>query len=462
MKAEYTHTGGETMVDRTALRAKLAPNPHFYRDQLIIWGITVTAAALILLCALLCIYGSVNHKGYAEEMAYDIADTDLCTLTYTGETRGGKPAGEGTMTIAWKNGTVSKYVGAFRSGKPSGKGVFYYSDGTAYSADDWTWKEDPLPDPSTPRPLDQMVDGGSGMHADGDIYGLYLADGIIAQQGEWYKGHLNGFGTVRYDAKGTVYERNDLSVKYIAAFGEGIYRWEERTDLSDEISTYQGYLKDGVPCAYAKLDYADGASFTGVMDDGFTPLFGSYIFPSYCTFWGTFDKYGHPCYGAYLTASELAALLGSLQEGSAETDEILKLSNRAWTYDDDPTDDGITGMLLDGTHEGYGTWSIQITTESQTVTFLYRGEWTNDFPGGHGQFSYTVETLPDASGNRKLLDSYGKSALWTFANPKETEDGTYAGMMRDGKYEGIGTLLHPDGTKESGIWKDGALVVPFA
>jgi len=57
---------------------------------------------------------------------------------YVGETKNGKPSGQGTITLS----DGGNYVGEFKNGKPNGQGTMTLPDGTTKYIGEW--KNGPL------------------------------------------------------------------------------------------------------------------------------------------------------------------------------------------------------------------------------------------------------------------------------------------------------------------------------
>ena len=464
---------------------ELKPDPHFYRAKVCSWGIVISMIVFIFLLLLQILWWVVMTKGEVENQAFpyhakslgmeDIDYSELCEkMSYTGETRGGVPHGEGKLTILWTNGKESSYYGSFRNGVPCGKGRFYYSDGTSYASDSWEWREDPLADCSIPQLISKPISGGVGMYADGAIHGLYFAKGILCQQGEWVNGHLNGYGSMCYDARETFSAYSSLSVRSFVDYGTGEYFWQkyEREKSGDawpiedeNVVIYKGYLKDNKPHAFAEIIYNDGGAFDGVVDENATPIFGSRFLPQVGSyFMGGFDKYGHPNFGAYFPKEVVSSVVSAEEKG--ETFE-WRPETRIFTWDDDIEDDGYKGLRVDGKKEGLG-----LLEECESFQYLigmgfpsYLGEFCEDeingagilsfknapqrFEGyfengefrGEGIFYYGIND--EAVGG--ISWSSGETTTTEVINGIDVVTG-YTGMFLDGQRNGQGIMMIEDGT----------------
>lgn len=476
------------MMDRelAQLRRELKPNPHFGRQRLLLLSGAVLTVAAILAGFFLFLWLLANREGQVENMRYPLVETELCSFSYTGKTRGGTPHGEGTLTVTWSDGAQSRYIGNFRWGYPQGKGTYHYTDGTRHTSTQWSWKETAA---DKVQSFAEPVSGGVGMYAGNAICGIYFSQGDIRFGGEWYAGKLNGYGQILYESRDEADHGNDISAKYFADFGEGYYFWKELQMESRGISLYKGYVKDGEICGYGEITYSNFDQFTGVLDYGMLPTMGIYFWNTGSLFMGAFDKNGYPYYGVYLPKEETLSLLGEVKKWENKDEEkIVALDPKTWSYDKEVGENGYTGMLLEGKKEGVGTVyavpGIQFLANVLQAA-CYQGEfredqchgvgiqyWTEDRAGscfvgnfesgaikGEGQYLYGMDT----SGKKDLVsgddwcmvsegvrDSAGNAAV----------ECLYLGMKAEQQRMGYGLqyYLAPDNTwpigAYAGSWRD--------
>ncbi len=209
---------------------------------------------------------------------------------------------------------------------------------------------------------------------------------------------------------------------------ENVYKFK----LPTKSKVYEGETKNGKFHGKGTLTFEDGIKYEGEFKDGLIHGKGTYTYLKGEKLFGNFknnclvdnqgvfiDDQGGKFEGIFGKGGMIKGIYtyinGDKYEG--EFNGILPYGEGTWTFKDGSK---YIGKFKDGLKHGRGVW----TFEKQK--FKYEGEFKNDKMNGQGT----------------LFNENGGKIEGEFLNNRLTK----------------GTITHPDGTIEKGMWKDGEKV----
>ncbi len=412
--------------------------------------------------------------------------------SYEGETRFGKPHGEGKMIFA--NG--GNYEGQFKGGKFHGTGIRIWVDGERYEGQwqngnrhgqgcytnpdgaswDGEWKKDEFVagerrPPNAKKQVAPAAPVGEFQHIDydnGNMYegtmleGKYHGKGLFrwadgsSYEGDWVRGERSGKGIYRW-ANDNSYEGDFIAGKRT---GKGIYRWASG-------NTYQGDFIDGKCTGKGVFTWGPGKweddRYEGEFLNGYRHGHGIYYYGNGNAYTGQWQNGNRHGSGTFVYAN------GSAKTGCWENDVYVEGSGTAA--------DRYEGQKTDGLPDGDGTMYYG---DGQ----VYTGEWTLGKRDGTGMLirpdgsglkgSWYDDKFSDGnrlhpgSGNaeRRLTLPYGEYegdildmephgwGIMDYSDGKH-----YEGDWEKGLEHGYGVMTHPDGGFEDGTWEKGEFLV---
>ena len=404
--------------------------------------------------------GGIKDGKWDGQATYTSADGN----TYVGEWKGGKRDGQGTYTWAdgvtyvgeWKEGKydgqgtytqadVFSYVGAYKDGKRHGQGTLTYEDGATYVG---AWKDD-------------KRDGqGTLARADGSILqeGLYKEDQLVGETPDCeeieYKRTCSttvtgGFGEEVFAGqfkegvfKGKTCDRYDICREYNGGIKDGKLHGQGTLTWVKNGSNYVGEWKDGERNGQGIFTYEDGTTYAGEWKDGEFDGQGTYTEP-----WG--DSY----VGAYKDGERDGQGTLTRADGSIVQEGLYK-----------------KGQLVGETPD---CEEVEYKNACNTTVSFQKELFTGQFEGGvfKGKAASGVEYNGgmkdgkwDGQGTLTQADVFSYVGAWKDGDfdgqgtLTMTNVFSYVGAFKDGEFDGQGTLTGTDGQVEEGLFKKGKLV----
>ena len=351
----------------------------------------------------------------------------------------GKPKGQGTLKT--KEGT---YVGEVQlGGQPCGKGTFNYLDGSKYTGDFksgvWSGKGNLTFD-----------DGGYvGEFKKGKPHGFgkdYDANGKVIYEGQYEKGNWHGKGTF-------LSERG----KFVGEFKKNKFYEGELTKNTGEKHIYkEGKVvkNDKVKSKVMKKTWiSDDKSqkyvgeFKGEKKHGQ----GTYTWIGRGEISGIFEEDQFPNYGTFIDYED-HKYIGEMKERNCKYNGKGTLVHFKAKYK-------YEGEFKDSQKHGYGTF-----VQEDGLTF--KGNWKNGLKHGKGTLVNAVFFRSgEEKGEEFVIDGGPQTGEYKDDLPIgefywEMKSGRkYIGELnKDGLFHGKGTLTHPDGKIEKGIWENAKLI----
>ncbi len=320
-----------------------------------------------------------------------------------------------------------KYNGETYNSLPNGQGILTFTDGSKYE----------------------------GQFKDGDLHG----HGIIKHKsGEKYVGE---FKNNKFHGKGTYYYLNgDVHIgeyKYDEANGYGTLILGNGNWEGDK---YEGYFLNGQYNGKGTYFYANGAKYFGNFlnnsPNGIGTLIhgeGKYKGDRYV---GEFSKWLYNGNGIYffsngninggiykdnkpwntIVSDKKGNILGRFEEGDFLKEDIIENSNKL-------SSSNITNFKTN--------WVENKEVKIWVFDGLYTGQQKNGKPHGHGRFvweslNYPKEGVLKGNFINGKLNGEGES-IYPNGN-------TYKGFHKDNERHGLGTMVYNSGSKYIGNWAD--------
>ena len=410
-----------------------------------------------------------------------------------------------------------RYTGFFDQGFPNGHGVLYYNsgdiyigefkdgkrnlEGTYYSASDGSRFIGFFKDNMMHGPIDEISSNGTtyqDVYKDnkrveptptkGTVYGESKNgyNVTLYEDGSKYKGYNrnnkhNGWGTLT-KTDGSLYV-GEFKDDQFNGFGtlhnpdgsitEGM--WEENRFIG-ELKNQTGCVSGDCKNSYSVL-VKNGEKYIGEFKNGLPHGMGRYIHPDGSSYIGSvvagkIDGYGTITYAKSDNPKAPVKYVGDIQNGKPNGYGAMSYANGDFYY----------GHFDNNEYNGQGVFIEQATSKRKSGVF-YKGELVKELPeqdfdlifgdkDGYGlrltedgrYMGTLLDGVPEDQGTLETYD--GISIYGEFSDGKanglamceiDSSGVKYIGQMRDNSMSGRGVMIHPNGIKEKGYYKNGVL-----
>lgn len=399
--------------------------------------------------------------------------------SYTGQTRGGKPSGNGRME--YKEGGI--YDGNWVNGQRSGQGSMSYANADMYIGE---WAQDKENGTGTMTYSSGDVYEGEWKDGQRDGEGvLTAADGIRSYEGTWAENEMNGeiLMTLSFNKETNWVSTLQLNYENGTPVGEGIYtavsgksitaEWEYVENIEMENGAlYTGLMVENIPSGYGKVTYEDESSYIGEFSDGLRSGVGylqeeddSY----YLGEWAEDMRSGYGYYHYYdgsvfegVWSEDIPAGQGSYTYANGDT------VKGEWSYvegeevhalytDNYAPDVFYYGLIMDNQPCGYGILEFEFEGTAEDHLSYYLGEIQNGVPQGKGIYWFENGDVLEGEWRVQATSTYSSLVLNGKANGVglvELGDGVYWGEYKNGSQNGYGIYLYDSGNWYAGEWSE--------